>query len=83
MTPAYAFMDYRSRGQTTPCVIVIIITPSSGSLNLFNSYVALSRSGGSSSTCLLRDSNDKLLPKSHCKDIRKTHNLLSSCYSVT
>ncbi|KAI5984161.1 hypothetical protein EDD15DRAFT_2174792 [Pisolithus albus] len=44
MTPAYAFTDYRSQGQTLPCVVVDIATPPSGGLNLFNVYVALSRS---------------------------------------
>ncbi|KAI6111437.1 hypothetical protein F5141DRAFT_1003864, partial [Pisolithus sp. B1] len=82
-SPAYAFTDCRSQGQTLPYVIVNIANPSSGSLNLFNLYVALPRSGGSSSMCLLRDFNDKLLPKSHCKDIRKTHISLSSRCCVT
>ncbi|KAI6002070.1 hypothetical protein EDD15DRAFT_2157991 [Pisolithus albus] len=49
MTAAYAFTDYRSQGQTLPCVIADIATPPSGGLNLFNLYVALSRSSGRSS----------------------------------
>ncbi|KIK15822.1 hypothetical protein PISMIDRAFT_114547 [Pisolithus microcarpus 441] len=53
MTPVYAFTDYRSQGQTLPYVIVDIATPPSGSLNLFNLYVALSRSSGRSSIRLL------------------------------
>ncbi|KAI5981874.1 hypothetical protein EDD15DRAFT_2182423 [Pisolithus albus] len=48
MTPAYAFTDYRAQGQTLPCVVVDIATPPSGGLNLFNLYVALSRSAGRS-----------------------------------
>ncbi|KIK12189.1 hypothetical protein PISMIDRAFT_121321 [Pisolithus microcarpus 441] len=53
MTPMYAFTDYRSQGQTLPYVIVDIATPPSGSLNLFDLYVALSRSSGRSSIHLL------------------------------
>ncbi|KAG2095410.1 hypothetical protein BD769DRAFT_1353011 [Suillus cothurnatus] len=43
MTAAYAFTDYRSQGQTIPYVLVDIATPPTGGLNLFNLYVALSR----------------------------------------
>ena len=42
ITPAYAFTDYHSQGQTLFYVIVNITTPPTGSLNLFNLYVALS-----------------------------------------
>ncbi|KAI5981217.1 hypothetical protein EDD15DRAFT_2184130 [Pisolithus albus] len=55
MTPAYAFTDYRAQGQTLPCVVVDIATPPSGGLNLFNLYMALSRSAGRSTIRLLRD----------------------------
>ena len=44
MTAAYAFTDYRSQGQTIPYVIVDIGSPPTGTLSLFNLYVALSRS---------------------------------------
>ncbi|KAF8478323.1 hypothetical protein JB92DRAFT_2601607, partial [Gautieria morchelliformis] len=47
LTAAYAFTDYRSQGQTLPCVIVDIATPPTGGLTPFNAYVALSRSSGS------------------------------------
>ncbi|KAF8836900.1 hypothetical protein BDN67DRAFT_910225 [Paxillus ammoniavirescens] len=47
MTAAYAFTDYQSQGQTIPYVLVDIATPPSGSLNLFNLYVALSHSSES------------------------------------
>lgn len=40
----YAFMDYRSQGQTLPHVIINIASPPTGTLTLFNLYVALSRS---------------------------------------
>ena len=46
ITSAYAFTDYRSQGQMLPYVLVDIASPPSGTLNLFNLYVALSRSLG-------------------------------------
>ncbi|KAI5897418.1 uncharacterized protein SCHCODRAFT_02489962 [Schizophyllum commune H4-8] len=54
ITPAYAFTDYRAQGQTLPSVIVDIAKVPSGKLNLFNVYVALSRSSGRSTIRLLR-----------------------------
>ncbi|KZT28402.1 hypothetical protein NEOLEDRAFT_1058786 [Neolentinus lepideus HHB14362 ss-1] len=42
----YPFTDYRTPGQTLPCVITDIVTPLNGRLSLFNLYVALSRSSG-------------------------------------
>ncbi|KAI4527073.1 hypothetical protein K523DRAFT_251811 [Schizophyllum commune Tattone D] len=44
MTAAYAFTDYRAQGQTLPAVVVDIAKVPNGQLNLFNVYVALSRS---------------------------------------
>ncbi|KAF9025492.1 hypothetical protein BDZ89DRAFT_953776, partial [Hymenopellis radicata] len=46
ITPAYAFTDYRSQGQTISSVIVDLARPPSGKLSLFNMYVAPSRSSG-------------------------------------
>lgn len=69
MTAAYAFTDYRSQGQTLPCAIVDIATPPSGGLNLFNLYLALSRSAGRSSIHLLRNFDDEVFLKSHCNDL--------------
>ncbi|KAI5980499.1 hypothetical protein EDD15DRAFT_2331331 [Pisolithus albus] len=70
MAAAYAFTDYRSQGQTLPCVIADIATPPSGAkLNLFNLCVALSRSARRSSIRLLRDVDDKVFLKSHCNDL--------------
>ncbi|KAH7870856.1 hypothetical protein F5879DRAFT_812861 [Lentinula edodes] len=43
MTAAYAFTDYRAQGQTIPSVLVDIGKPPTGTLSLFNLYVALSR----------------------------------------
>jgi hypothetical protein len=60
ITPAYAFTDYRSQGQTLSRVIVDLATPPSGSISLFNIYVALSRSAGQSTIRLLRDFDDTI-----------------------
>jgi ATP-dependent exoDNAse (exonuclease V) alpha subunit len=65
MTAAYAFTDYRSQGQTIPYVIVDIGSPPTGTLSLFNLYVALSRSSGRDSIRLLRDFKDELFRASH------------------
>lgn len=47
MTGAYSFTDYQSQGQTMPVLIVDIAPPpTGGALNIFNTYVALSRSSG-------------------------------------
>ncbi|KAI5986549.1 hypothetical protein EDC04DRAFT_2589632 [Pisolithus marmoratus] len=46
MTAAYAFTDYQSQGQTISYVLVDIACLPSGTLNLFNLYVTLSRSSG-------------------------------------
>ncbi|KAI6031252.1 hypothetical protein PISMIDRAFT_124405, partial [Pisolithus microcarpus 441] len=55
--------------QTLPCVIVDIATPPSGGLNLFNLYVALSRSSGRSHICLLRDFDENIFQKSHSNEL--------------
>ena len=65
ITPAYAFTDYRSQGQMLFYVIVDIATPPTGGLNLFNLYVALSRSGSRDSVRLLRDFDVKSLMGCH------------------
>ena len=65
ITAAYAFTDYRSQGQTISYVLIDIATPPSGGLNLFNLYVALSRSSERSTIRLLRDFDDELFKKRH------------------
>ena len=65
LTAAYAFTDYRSQGQTIPYVIVDIASPPTGALNLFNLYVALSRSAGRHSIRLLRDFDSNVLKRKH------------------
>jgi hypothetical protein len=69
MTAAYAFTDYRSQGQTIPYVLVDIATPPTGGLNLFNLYVALSRSSGRSTIRLLRNFDEGLFKKCHCLEL--------------
>ncbi|KAI0245741.1 hypothetical protein BJV78DRAFT_1084553, partial [Lactifluus subvellereus] len=71
ITPAYAFTDYRSQGQTISHVIVDLASPPSGSLSLFNVYVyvALSRSSGRSTIRLLRDFDNELFAHSFDPDL--------------
>jgi hypothetical protein len=65
MTLGWAFTDYRSQGQTIPYIIIDIAKPPSGKLNLFNLYVALSRSHGRHSVRLLRDFDDEIFLTQH------------------
>ncbi|KIM58202.1 hypothetical protein SCLCIDRAFT_128769, partial [Scleroderma citrinum Foug A] len=65
VTPAYAFTDYRSKGQTIPHVIVDIANPPTGGLSLFNLYIELSRSSGRSTVRLLRDFDAKVFLAAH------------------
>ncbi|KAH9037712.1 hypothetical protein EDB84DRAFT_1268649 [Lactarius hengduanensis] len=59
-TPAYAFTDIKSQGQTLECVFVDITKPPSGSLTDFNADVALSRSRGCRNTIrLLRNFDER------------------------
>ncbi|KAJ6495754.1 hypothetical protein C8R47DRAFT_954709, partial [Mycena vitilis] len=54
MTPAYAFTDYKSQGQTLPRVFIDLEKPPTGKLTPFSAYVALSRSKGRDNIRLLR-----------------------------
>ncbi|KZT22833.1 hypothetical protein NEOLEDRAFT_1070728 [Neolentinus lepideus HHB14362 ss-1] len=65
MTPAHAFTDYRAQGQTLPYVLIDIARPPTGKLNLFNLYVALSRSAGRETIRLLRDFDVDVFKQSH------------------
>ena len=69
MTVAYAFTDYCSQGQTIPYVLVDITTPPTGGLNLFNLYIALSRSSSQSIIRLLHNFDDKLFQASHSPEL--------------
>ncbi|KAG1741716.1 hypothetical protein EDB19DRAFT_1634386 [Suillus lakei] len=46
LTPAYAFTDYRSQGQTISNAIIDIGTPPCGELTPFSIYVVSSRAHG-------------------------------------
>lgn len=70
ITPAYAFTDYRSQGQTIEYVIVDIGWPPSGGLTGFNAYVALSRSSGAATIRLLRDFDNTLFTQHPNEDLR-------------
>ncbi|KIM63522.1 hypothetical protein SCLCIDRAFT_117201, partial [Scleroderma citrinum Foug A] len=59
----------QAQGQTIPYVIVDIATPPTGSLNLFNLYVMLSRSSGRSSIRVLRDFDSKVFQAAHSADL--------------
>ena len=69
ITPAYACTDYRSQGQTIPAAIVDVGTPPTGGLNLFNLYVALSRSRGRDTIRLLRNFEDRFFTANHSLDL--------------
>ena len=83
MTGAYAFTDYRSQGQTILVVLVDIATPPTGTLSLFNLYVALSRSSGRSSIRLLRDFDDSLFKKSQDVALMAEDERLEELNSIT
>ena len=75
LTPAYAFTDFKSQGQTIESAIVDLAKPPSGNINGFHAYVALSRSRGTETIRLLRDFDEKLFtvhPNEHlrCEDAR-------------
>jgi hypothetical protein len=69
VTPAYAFTDYRSQGQTLSHVIIDLATPPSGCLSLFNIYVALSRSHRRDHIRLLHAFDDELFTKTFDADL--------------
>lgn len=71
LTPAYAFTDFKSQGQTIEHVIVDLAKPPSGRVTAFNAYVALSRSRGRSTIRLLRPFNEKLFTVHPSEELRK------------
>ena len=83
VTAAYAFTDYRSQGQTIPYVIVDIATPPTGTLSLFNLYVALSRSSGRGTIRLLRDFDEGLFKKSHQPELMMEDDRLERYNGIT
>ena len=83
ITAAYAFTDYRSQGQTMPYVLVDIAPPPSGTLSLFNLYVALSRSAGRNTIRLLRDFDDEMFRKSHDAELLEEDQRLDRLDEIT
>ncbi|KAF8076845.1 hypothetical protein FPV67DRAFT_1472856 [Lyophyllum atratum] len=83
LTAAYAFTDYRSQGQTLPYVLIDIASPPTGTLTLFNLYVALSRSSGRETIRLLRDFSDNLFKVSHDPALMMEDDRLAEMDSVT
>ena len=83
ITPAYAFTDYRAQGQTIPWVIVDIGRLPTGSLTLFNLYVALSRSRGRDTIRLLRDFDDDMFRKAHRPSLQAEDKRLTRLNELT
>ncbi|KAJ8594168.1 hypothetical protein M405DRAFT_918806, partial [Rhizopogon salebrosus TDB-379] len=63
--------DYRAQGQTIGHVLVDIATPPTGGLNLFNLYVALSRSSGRETIRLMRDFDQKHFQAAHTPELTR------------
>lgn len=86
LTPAYAFTDYKSQGQTVSPVKLVIIDlakPPTGKLSQFNAYVALSRSKSREHVRLLRDFETKLIMGEMDGDLRYFDEWLLRKDSVT
>jgi len=73
MTAGYAFMDYKSQGQTIEYVIrfIDIGKPPTGSLSPFSIYVALSRSWGRDTIRLLRNFDSNLFQNHPSEELRR------------
>jgi ATP-dependent exoDNAse (exonuclease V) alpha subunit len=70
LTPAYAFTDFKSQGQTIENVIVDLAKPPSGNLTGFNTYISLSRSRRRNNIRLLQDFDERLFtvhPNEHLR----------------
>ncbi|KAF9040360.1 hypothetical protein BDZ89DRAFT_1060455 [Hymenopellis radicata] len=83
LTLAYAFTDYRSQGQTIVPVFIDIATPPGGALNLFNIYVALSRSSGRDAVRLLRDFDEQVFLQGHSTELLAEDDRLEKMNQVT
>ncbi|KAI6024351.1 hypothetical protein EDC04DRAFT_2933589, partial [Pisolithus marmoratus] len=69
ITPAYAFTDYHLQGQMISHVIMDIVTPPTGALNLFNLHIALPRSSSHATIQLLRDFDAKIFLCAHSAEL--------------
>jgi hypothetical protein len=83
MTGAYALTDYRAQGQTMTAAIADIAMPPSGTLTLFNLYVALSRSSGQESIRLLRDFNEDIFMQPHNPALTQEDERLETLHETT
>ncbi|KAJ6489216.1 hypothetical protein C8R47DRAFT_952423, partial [Mycena vitilis] len=71
MTPAYAFTDYKSQGQTLGTVYIDMEKPPCGKLTPFSAYVALSRSKGRDRIRLLRGFETQLFTTHPSPELEK------------
>jgi PIF1-like helicase len=69
LTPAYAFTDHKSQGQTLGCVLIDIGYLSRFPVNAFAAYVALSRSRGRHTIRLLREFDERLFTTHPSRDL--------------
>jgi hypothetical protein len=83
ITPAYAFTDFKSQGQTIESIIIDLGKPPMGSLTPFNAYVALSRSRGRKTIRLLRDFSEKLFTVHPNDELRKEDERLAALAETT
>ena len=70
IVPGYTFTDYKAQGQMLECVIIDTSKPPTGKLSPFGLYVALSRSRGRKTICILRDFDLALLMHNPSEDLR-------------
>jgi hypothetical protein len=83
LTPAYAFTDFKSQGQTIDHVLVDLGKTVQFSLSPFNAYVALSRSQGRDTIRLLRDFENVLFTCHPSEDFREEEHRLANLAKVT
>ena len=63
MIRGYAFTDIKAQGQTIEVVIIDLRNTPSGKITPFSAYVALSRSRGRDTICLLSDFDEDLFKR--------------------
>ncbi|KAH8977001.1 hypothetical protein EDB83DRAFT_2538232 [Lactarius deliciosus] len=83
LTPAYAFTDIKSQGQTQECVIIDIGKLPSGSLTGFNAYVALSTNRGRDTIRLLRGFDPRLFTVHPNEQLRTEDERLAALEAAT
>lgn len=83
LTPAYAFTDFKSQGQTIENVIVDLAKTPTGALTGFNAYVALSRSRRRNTIRLLRDFDPKLFTIHPNEKLREEDERLNTLAQTT